>query len=545
MRNRSVWLLAGLVLVASLIIGPGATASPQKATAGTVVFIHDQEPPNLQGPWVGNNLAATSLVLNNIWYGCQIRNASAQFVPKLCVAKPKLVKKSPLTVSFQIKKEAVWSDGKPVVAEDWWATWQVFINPANNPISRSGWEDVKSITRGNSKNVTVVFKKIYADWESLVSGGPYAAHIVKGKDMNQMFLNSVPVSSGPWLFDSFQKGVQITVKKNTKFKAGPQMKLDRLVFRYILDTNARFQALKAGEGQTMDPQPQLQIADFMKDSNFVVDTKVGYTYEHIDIEFGPKGHPALKQPYVRQALMTGMNRSQVAAALYGEISKGLPALQSLFFKPFETAYYKKNFAAVPFSQSKVISLLKGHGCTGGPDKPSSGNDKIFSCPGVGKLSFRFFTTTGNQLRALTFEIIQRQLKSVGIELVPRFQTAGVMFGTTLPSRDWDLMLFAWVGSPSSSITSKDTYGCGGDQNDGAYCNRALTKVLDQVSATLDAGDRAKLLNDAEAKYMVKDIPSIPMFARPLYTIHAKKLKGPVVNPTQEGSPWNISDWTTS
>ena len=44
--------------------------------------------------------------------------------------------------------------------------------------------------------------------------------------------------------------------------------------------------------------------------------------------------------------------------------------------------------------------------------------------------------------------------------------------------------------------------------------------------------------------MVKDIPSIPMFARPLYTIHAKKLKGPVVNPTQEGSPWNISDWTT-
>ena len=47
-----------------------------------------------------------------------------------------------------------------------------------------------------------------------------------------------------------------------------------------------------------------------------------------------------------------------------------------------------------------------------------------------------------------------------------------MFGTTLPSRDWDLMLFAWVGSPSSSITLKDIFGCGGDQNDGAYCNQA-------------------------------------------------------------------------
>ena len=100
------------------------------------------------------------------------------------------------------------------------------------------------------------------------------------------------------------------------------MKLDRLVFRYILDTNARFQALKAGEGQAMEPQPQLQIADFMKDSKFKVDTKVGYTYEHIDIQFGPKGHPALKQPYVRQALITGMNRPQVAASLYGEIATG-------------------------------------------------------------------------------------------------------------------------------------------------------------------------------------------------------------------------------
>jgi peptide/nickel transport system substrate-binding protein len=544
MRNRSLWLLAGLVLVASLIIGPGATASPQKATAGTVVFIHDQEPPNLQGPWVGNNLYATSLVLNNIWYGCQIRDSTAALVPRLCVAKPKIVKASPLTVQFEYKKDAVWSDGKPVVAEDFWATWQVFVNPKNNVISRTGWEDIKSVTRGNSKKVTVVFKTRYADWEATVSSGPYAAHVVKGKDMNSMFLTSVPISSGPWLFDSLQKGVQITVKKNPRFKAGPAMKLDRLVFRYILDTNSRFQALKAGEGQAMEPQPQLQIAEFMKDSKFKVDTKVGYTYEHIDIQFGKDGHPALKQPYVREALIYGMNRPQVAASLYGEISKGLPALQSLIYKPFETNAYRKNFAVRAFNQAKVISLLKSKGCTGGPDKASKGNDKIFSCPNVGKLSFRFHTTTGNQLRALTFEIIQQQLKSVGIELRPRFETGGVMFGTTLPSRDWDLMLFAWVGSPSSSITAKDIYGCGGDQNDGAYCNRALTKVLQQVSTTLDAAERAKLLNAAELKYMVKDIPSIPMFARPLYTINAAKVKGMAVNPTQEGSPWNISQWTT-
>ncbi len=134
-----------------------------------------------------------------------------------------------------------------------------------------------------------------------------------------------------------------------------------------------------------------------------------------------------------------------------------------------------------FSQRAVIANLKAHGCTGGPDTPRANNNDIFSCPRVGKLSFRFYTTTGNQLRALTFEIIQRQLKSVGIELVPRFQTGGVMFGTTLPSRDWDLMLFGWVQVARLADHGKDIYGCGGDQNDGAYCNRKLSKVLNKVS----------------------------------------------------------------
>jgi len=541
MRKRSIVLLAGAAAIAAtLVVGPTANASSDRASAGTVVFIHDQEPPNLQGPWVGNNLYATSLVLNNIWYGGQIRNQKADFEPRLFAGAPKIVKKKPLTISVEYSSKAKWSDGKPVTVKDLKATWQVFINPKFNVISRTGWEDVRSIS-GSGKKGLVVFKKSYADWEALLSGGPYPAHIIAGQDMNQMFLNSTPVSSGPWKFGSWQKGTQLTVVKNNAFTAGPKMKLDKVVFRYILDTNARFQALKAGEGQVMEPQPQLQIADFLKDKKFVVDQKIGYAWEHVDIQFGPQGHPALKQPYVRQALITGINRKQIAGALYATIAPGLPQLQSHMFKPFESNY-KQNWAQWKFSQQKVIDILSKKGCTGGPSKPSASNSAIFSCPNVGKLSFRFGTTTGNQLRALAFEIMQRQLKSVGIELVARFQVAGTLFGTTLPSGDWDLAMFTWVGSPSTPITIKDLYACGGDQNYMNYCNKKLTAVQNAVASELDAAKRAQMLNSSELKYMVKDIPSIPLFARPIYVIRANSVKGPVVNPTQEGSPWNVANW---
>src|SRR5580765_571379 len=232
MRKTSIALLVGaLVVCASLIIGPAASAKPERANAATVVFIHDQEPPNLQGPWVGNNLYATQLVLNNIWYGGQIRDSKGDFVPRLFTAAPKIVKAKPLTVQATFRPDAVWSDGKQVTGKDFVATWKVFINPKNNVISRTGWEDIKSIkvSGKGGKTFTVVFKGTYADWESLVSGGVYAAHIVNGQDMNQMFLNSVPVSSGPWKFGSWQKGVQITVVKNGAFKAGPKMKIGKLV----------------------------------------------------------------------------------------------------------------------------------------------------------------------------------------------------------------------------------------------------------------------------------------------------------------------------
>ena len=545
MRKRYFLLVAGaLAIVATLVVGP-ATAGSERAQAGTVTIIHDQEPPTLRGNWEDNNLLATALVTNNIFYGGTIYNAAGKRVPALFTARAKLIKQRPATATFTYKPNAVWSDGRQVTCADLVATWKVFVNPNFNVVSREGYQDIKGI-KCRGKSGTVTFKTPYAAWESVVSSGVYPAHIIRGQDMNQMFNNSIPVSSGPWRFQSWQKGVQINVVKNARFSAGKKMVLDRVVWRYILDTNSRFQALKANEGQAMQSQPQLQIAGFLTDRSFVVNRRPEYAFEHLDIQMGPQGHAALKQLYVRQALVQGINRAQIASAIYRTIAPETKQLQSLIFKPFESGY-TEHFKKWKFSQTKVISTLKGKGCTGGPDTPSASNSSIFSCPNVGRLSFRFGTTTGNQLRALAFEIMQRQLKSVGIELVPRFQSAGVLFGTTLPSSDWDLLMFTYGQVPDSKITSNGLYSCPnnrGDQNYGLWCNAKATALLNNVTKTLDETKRNQMLNQAEAKYISVHIPSIPLAARPAFTIRSTRVKGPAVNVTSEGMPWNVATWTT-
>jgi peptide/nickel transport system substrate-binding protein len=551
MRRRTIVLAAcAAALVASLVIGPAATAKSDAAQAGTVVIGADQEPVTLNFYLTEGNSYTTSIAVNPVLAAGTIYNQNAKLVPYLLDGQPRVLKSNPMTVTFKYKASAKWSDGRPLTGNDFLATYRTIMNPNWDITSREGWEDIASV-KPKGKSVTVTWKKgrAYAAWDALVGNtSPMPAHKIAGKNFNDLWRNSLDVASGPFKFVSWQRGTQLVLARNNAFAAGPKAKIDRVVFRYIPSTPSIFQALQSGEIDETEPQPQLQIVDFRKNSNFRVQTKPGYSWEHVDIQFGPRGHPALKKKFVRQAIISGINRAQIRQALYvspGLVAsaKELPVLQSHIFMPFESSYVP-NWAKWSFSQRNVIGLLRKNGCTGGPTRPSASNDDIWSCPGVGKLSFRFTTTSGNQLRALTFEIVQKQLKSVGIELIPRFGPSGTVFGQILPSGDWDLFMFGWIGGPTNSATSFGLYGCGGDQNYMSYCNRRVSSMLQKAQFTPDAKARAELLNKAEA-IMAEDVPSVPMFIKPIFLINNKRVSGTAINPTNQGSTWNVEKWTVS
>ena len=550
MRKRSLLLLTGVfVLVASLVVGPSATAKSKAASAGTVVVIHDQEPGILNPFLSEGNGYTVSLALNKILAQGTIYNNKVQVLPYLLQARPKILKDEPLTATATYKSTAVWSDGKPITGADFVATWKTIMNPNWDIVAREGWEDIASVT-AKGKSFTVKFKpkKAFYNWEGIMGDRVLPAHKVAGQDFNKLWSDSLDIASGPFKFGSWQKGTQLTMVKNPAWKAGPAAKLDRVVFRYLAGAS-QFQALKSGEGQVVEPQPQVQIVDFYKDSKFKVDASAGYQWEHIDFQQGAKAHPALKKAFVRQAIITGINRAQIREVLYvktGLVSnvKSLPVLQSHIFKPFEPQY-ETPYAQWKFSQRNAIAILKKNGCTGGPDTPSASNSKIFSCPGVGQLSFAFTTTSGNPLRALTFEIIQRQLKSVGIEFTPRFISPAVLFGGgTLTNGDWQVVMFTFLSSPSNTGNFQSIQGCGGDQNYMNACNQKATALLKKAQYTANEAKRTDLLHKAEV-ILAKDVWSVPLFSRPAFLLNATSVKNVLKNPTQQGSTWNSETWSVT
>ena len=89
MRKRSILALGGaLAIIASLVVGPAATAGPERASAGTAVIIHDQEPGILNPFLSEGNGYTVALIMNKILNAGTIYNNKVQIVPELLDGSP-------------------------------------------------------------------------------------------------------------------------------------------------------------------------------------------------------------------------------------------------------------------------------------------------------------------------------------------------------------------------------------------------------------------------------------------------------------------------
>jgi len=413
------------------------------------------------------------------------------------------------------------------------------MNPKyKDHIDPSGWEDIKSV-KGNGKVVKVTYKRNYAPWKGLFSY-VLPAHALAGTDMltvwNDCLCNpkkgNAPISDGPFLLTKFDRGSGVTLTRNSHGWYGPKAKLDSIVFRFITNTNSEIQAIRSGEVDAIYPQPQLALADLRNQSGLKVVTHLGLQWEHIEIQEGAKGNPLAKQVWLRQALITSLNRTAAAKALYGTLNPSITALNSLVRLTNEPGY-KGHFSKWNYNPTKVANIMKAHNCT-------KGGDGIYSCNGT-KVSFLFESTSGNALRTLAFTIFQDQAAKAGIELRNGFVPAGTLFGSHLPDHNFDLAMFTYVVAvdPHYNVS---IFSCGLPGNYTEYCNRKVTKLLTQSDRELNDAKRIKLVNQVDT-IMSNDVPMIPLFQRATYLVYKTNVHGLVDNASQQGPSFNAEAWS--
>jgi peptide/nickel transport system substrate-binding protein len=520
------------------------TEEEEQATVegGTVLFGDEQEPTILNGTLIDGNSLVTSKVFNNIFPGAYVIQPDFSMAPWLLDGEAEFTE-DPFSVTYTIRDEAEWSDGTPITADDFIFTLEIYDEDADHAeqiTSRAGYELITDYEVDGDKTITFNFEEPYAPWQLMFSN-VFPAHEFEGEDWETFMNDELPdISGGPYVFDSWDRGTQLRLVRNDAYWDG-DVALDEIIMRYVPDTTTLTQQMVGGELDMYDPQPQIELVDQLEGAGdrLTYEVGLGPVWEHMDFNTLVDG---LDKDYVRQAIAMGIDRQQIVETLVQPVDPDAEVLQQPFWMT-NSEFYEPTFDQWDHDTEGAISHLEENGCT-------RGDDDIFECDGD-RLSFRFGTTGGNERRELTQQLVQSDLAQVGIEInIDNDEGAQFFDRLNTPDNcdgicDYDIALFAWVGSPDPSGNA-NIYGCDeGEtprpQNWTVYCDEELTSLMDEANRTVDPDDNAALWNEAAA-VIAEGVPIIPLFQQPQLLAWEEGIQGPELNPTNQTQFWNSSEW---
>ena len=533
--GRWAALLVGLALVAAGCGGGGdeggtsTAGSGQVKDGGTLNYGADQEPTGFNENTSSDN--GTSVLHVTVTLYPRVFHAQPDFTVKLddqLFESAERTSTDPQTIVYKIKQDAAWSDGTPLSADDFIYLWknQNGSIKTNDVATTTGYDRIESVEGSdNGKTVTVVFKKPFSDWKGLFTG-ILPSHYVEatkggwndGLDKNP---EKIP-SAGPFIVKDYTAGQSLTLVRNDKY-AGTKPHLDSMVYRFLPDSTTQPPALQNNEVDFIYPQPQLDLVQQVKALPDVSsETSNGLQFEHFDFNFKNEHLANLK---VRQAIATGMDVNEMVDRTVKQFSdKSVPLGNRIWL------------TGQPQYQDHFLGQY-GKGDVAGAQKLLE--EAGYAKDGK-KLSLRFSTTAGNKLRETQGELLQSQMKEVGIDIKIANLDSQKYFGDALPNGNFDICDFAWVGSPFAISGNRDAYRTGGGGNYGQYSSKKTDDLFDQALGA-DEAKAAELGNQIDQQ-ITADMATIPLYQKPTYLAVRNTFANIKDNASSEGPFYATPTW---
>jgi peptide/nickel transport system substrate-binding protein len=442
----------------------------------------------------------------------------------------------PQTVTYRIRRDATWSDGTPIGAEDFSYLWRQ-SNGSDKRVDVSstvGYQDIRSVAgSADGKTVTVVFARPFAEWRSLFAN-LLPSHYVKrragGWDKGLADDPQQIPSGGPFRIASHARSRSLTLERNPRYW-GPRAHLDRIVFRFMDDIAAQADALRSGEVDVIYPRPHVDLVRRVQRLPGVgSEVRFGLSFEHLTFNLG---NPLLADLAVRQAIALAIDRQQLLDRTVGQFSSSARVLGNRIWLVGQPAYEDHSGGYGRGNVAAAADVLSRAGWI-------KGADGIWAKDGR-KLRLRFSTVMDDPLRVEAGVLLQDQLGKAGIALKIEKVPVNVLFGDRLPDGNFDLVEFGWLGNPYSVSSSRDVYVTRGTGNYGRFADPEVDALFEQATAALDPERSAALANQIDRK-LWEGLPSIPLFQRPTFIAWRATLRNVTENPSSEGPLWNAEAW---
>jgi peptide/nickel transport system substrate-binding protein len=487
-------------------------------------------------------------------------------IPILAAEAPSLqnggVAKDGMSVTWKLKRNVQWHDGKPFTADDVVFNWEYAADSATAAVTTNVYKDIKQIDKLDSHTVKIAFKNPTPFW-AISFCGPTGQIIpkhlfepFKGGKSREAPTNLKPVGTGPFRFVDFKPGDLVRGELNPNYHVANRPFFDQIEMKGGGDAVSAARAvIQTGE---YDFAWNMQVEDDIlrrmeQGGKGKVDIAVAGNIEHIGCNQtdpwkevdGERSslkapHPFLTDPAVRGALNLLVDRSSIQEQIYGRLGQ----TSANFLNAPSRFQSKAN--KWEFNIEKANKILDDAGWKRGGDGIRAKD---------GKRLKMVFQTSINAPRQKTQAIVKQAAAKAGIDIEIKSVVASVYFSSdaanpdTFPHFYTDIQMYTTtMGAPdpqrfmdqftSWEVAAKENKWAGRNVN--RWRNEEYDRLWKAAETEMDPVKRAAhfiRMNDL----VIQNVVVIPVLWRSVISAVSGRLKGTDIS-GWDSNFWNHANW---
>ncbi|MFH1837629.1 MAG: peptide-binding protein [Candidatus Omnitrophota bacterium] len=438
------------------------------------------------------------------------------------------IKDGGLSITFNLRKNVTWHDGKPFTARDVLFTYKKILDPAAACPYISSYSDINDIKVLDEHTIQFLYSSPYAPALSKFGMGIIPEHLFKDEiELQRSFYATNPVGTGPYKFSIWKRAEYIILEANEDyFEHMPFIK--RYVYRIIPDQNVQFLELVSGSIDQMDLNPyqfiyRSETPEFTKRMEKYKYLARSYTY----IGYNQKD-PLFQDVRVRQALSYAINKEEIIRTVLLGLGG---SCTGPFFKG--TPYYDDAAPAYNYDPMKAALLLREAGWY------DSDGDGILEKDGR-KFYIKIATNQGNQVREDTATIVQQQWAKLGIKAEVMVIAWSAFLDQFIDKKNFQVVLLGWTipVDPDIYAVWHTASSIEGGLNFVSYSNEEVDRLIEEGRREFDQEKRGEIYRNVHLK-IAQDAPYTFLFFPYATPAVQNRFKG--IEPGLAGIGYNFID----
>ena len=413
----------------------------------------------------------------------------------------------PASFLFRLRGGIRFHDGRELTSADVRSTFEWILDPKNRSPHRHAYSAISRIETPDERTVLFRLTEPFA---------PFLAGMVRGIVPRGAPVSaySPPVGAGPYRIDDFQRDEAVRLSPYEGYFGGPPA-IERVVVKFVPDTNVRFLELKKGSVNFVlnGVDPDL-VPAALENRNLVTEEGPGSNASYLGFNLRD---PILSDLRVRRAIAQAIDRESIVRAIWG----GHADIADSILAPGFWAH-AEGIPPVRYDPGSAAALLDAAGYR---DPDGAGPKVRFTLT---------YKTSQNELRRRIAAVFQEQMRQVGIAVEVHSYEWGTFF-SDIRKGNFQLYSLTWVGIQDPDIYHYVFHSGSvppAGANRGGYRNVEIDRLVEAGRREISR-ERRKAIYGRVQRILARELPIVPLWIHRNLLVRDRRFTGFVITPDED------------